>query len=529
MTDQARRGILPGTGESEIARAFSVTTTTPKASAQKPHSLPSSEWDYATTKQLTEALQARRISALELVTHTIARIEALDQRLNAVVVRDFERARDAATAADVALARGERRLMLGVPITFKEAFNIAGLPTTWGFPQFRHFVPKDDALIVSRMKSAGAIIVGKTNVPLGLGDFQSYNDIYGTTNNPWDTGRSPGGSSGGSAAALAAGFGPLSFGSDIGGSLRVPAHFCGVYAHKPTLGLVPARGYSRPPLPPLPGGGDLAVIGPMARTAADLALALEVVAGPDQQCAGIGYRLALPLARHNRLDSFRVLVIDTHPLMPTDNAVRNAIGRLSNRLTKSGVKVEHGSALLPSLADSARLYMRLLASAKSSSLPSERYEETQRATEALTPGEYSLEAERMRGTVLSHRDWIDADIARQRLQRQWNRIFREWDVVLYPAAPVPAFRHDHSLPIEERRIEIDGKAYPFYDAFFIWADPATTCGLPATSVPIDRSPAGLPIGVQIIGPYLEDRTTIAFAALLEREFGGFVPPPGYAG
>jgi amidase len=528
MTDQSRRDILFELSEVEIASAVSTSATTPKAFIQKSHYVPSSEWDYATIKQLTEALQARRISASELVTHTIARIEALDQRLNAIVVRDFERACDAATAADVALARGDRRSMLGIPITFKEAFNIAGLPTTWGFPQFRHFVPKDDAVIVSRMKSSGAIIVGKTNVPLGLGDFQSYNDIYGTTNNPWDTARSPGGSSGGSAAALAAGFGPLSFGSDIGGSLRVAAHFCGVYAHKPTLGLVPARGYSRPALPPLAGSGDLAVIGPMARTAADLARALEVVAGPDEERAGIGYRLALPPARHDSLDSFRVLVIDTHPLMPTNNAVRTAIGRLSKRLAKSGVKIGHGSALLPSLADSARLYMRLLASVKSSSLPSERYEETQSAVETLALGDYSLEAERMRGTVLSHRDWIDADVARQRLQQQWKLLFREWDIVLYPAAPVPAFPHDHSLPIEARHIEIDGEAYPFYDACFVWADPATTCGLPATSMPIDRSSTGLPIGVQIIGPYLEDRTTIAFAALLEREFGGFVPPPGYA-
>ena len=167
-------------------------------------------------------MQARKISALELTDHTIARIESLDRRINAVVVRDFERAREAAKGADAALARGERRPLLGVPTTIKEAFNIAGLPTTWGIPQYKDFVPKEDAVIVSRVKSAGAVILGKTNVPLLLAEFQSYNDIYGTTNNPWDLGRSPGGSSGGSAAALAAGFGPLSFGSDKGGSLRVP-------------------------------------------------------------------------------------------------------------------------------------------------------------------------------------------------------------------------------------------------------------------------------------------------------------------
>ena len=278
-----------------------------------------------TINELADALASRRISASTLLEQIIKRIEALDTRLNAVVVRDFERAREAAHAADIALSQGERRPLLGIPFTVKEAINVAGLPTTWGFPEFKDFIPKEDALITSRAKRAGAVLLGKTNVPLGLGDFQSHNDIYGTTNNPWDVSRSPGGSSGGSAAAIAAGFGSLSFGSDIGGSLRVPAHFCGIYAHKPRFGLVPFRGYNRPPRPPMPVRGDLGVIGPLARTAADLASALDVIAGPDEESEGIGYRLALPAARHSKLRDFRVLVIDTHALMPTDAAVRGAI------------------------------------------------------------------------------------------------------------------------------------------------------------------------------------------------------------
>jgi amidase len=500
----------------------------PAASEMKADSAPASEWDYGTISQLSEALRARKISASELLEHTIARIETVDRRLNAVVVRDFARARRAAAAADIALARGEGRPLLGIPVTIKEAFNIAGLPTSWGYPQFKDFVPAEDAVVVSRVKSAGAVILGKTNLPVGLEDFQSYNDVYGTTNNPWDVGRSPGGSSGGSAAALAAGFGPMSLGSDIGGSLRVPAHFCGVYAHKQTLGLVPFRGYGPPPSPPLPHGSDIAVLGPMARTASDLALSLDVIAGPDEERHGIAYRLALPPARHDNLKSFRVLVIDTHPLMPADAAVRSAIGRLSERLIKAGAKIAHASALLPNLADSARLYMRLLGSSKSATLPPDLYEVTRRSAASLAPGDDDLAAERMRGTAMTHRDWLTADLARARLQQQWGLLFREWDVVIYPSAATPAFPHDHSLPIEARNLEIGGKAYPFLDACFVWADPATTCGLPATAAPIDRSPTGLPIGVQIIGPFLEDRTTIAFAALLEREFGGFVPPPGYA-
>jgi amidase len=305
----------------------------------------------------------------------------------------------------------------------------------------------------------------------------------------------------------------------------VPAHFCGVYAHKPTLGLIPLRGYNMPPSPPLPSSSDIAVVGPLARYASDLALALDVIAGPDEAREGIGYRLALPSARHDDLRNFRVLVVDTHPLIPTNNVVRTAIGRLAERLSKFGVTVADTSALLPNLADSARLYMRLLGAAISTRMPSDRYAETARLAAALTLNDHSLQAERMRGSVMSHRDWIITDGARLQLQQHWSALFREWDVVIYPSCAVPAFPHDHSEPIEARHLDIDGKAFPFYDVCFTWADPASTCGLPATAVPIDHSPTGLPIGVQIIGPYLEDRTTIAFATLLEREFGGFVRPP----
>jgi amidase len=526
MSDQLRSDISRRSSQAPGPNVALTASTGDMASAQPAESIPTSEWDYSTIVELNEALQGRKISAMELVDHTIARIEALDRRLNAVVVRDFERAREAAAVVDVALARGERRPLLGIPTTIKEAFNIRGLPTTWGFPQSRDFMPDEDALVVSRLKSAGAVMLGKTNVPTALADFQSYNDIYGTTNNPWDITRSPGGSSGGSAAAVAAGFGPLSFGSDIGGSLRVPAHFCGVYAHKPTFGIVPLRGYNPPPFAPTWSDGDLGVVGPLTRTAADLALALDAVAGPDEEHAGIGYRLELPRARHDNLSSFRVLVIDTHPLMPTDSTVHAAIDRLSERLAKAGAIVARSSPSLPSLSESARLYMRLLASSKSAGLSPEQYERMQRLAGALGPDDNSLGAERTRGANLRHRDWIVADLARSRLEQQWRLLFRDWDVVLYPPASVPAFPHDHSLPIEGRNIVIDGKAHPYYDACFVWADPATTCGLPATAAPIDRSPTGLPIGVQIIGPYLGDRTTIAFAGLIEREFGGFTPPPG---
>jgi len=480
--------------------------------------------NFGTTQDLTAALAAKKISALELTDHFIARIEALDGKINSVVVRDFERARAAAKAADAALARGESRPLLGIPIVIKESFDVAGLPTTWGVPAFKDFVPKEDALMVARVRAAGAIILGKTNVPYVLGDWQSFNDIYGTTNNPWDLGRSPGGSSGGSSAALAAGFAPISLGSDIGGSLRVPAHYCGIYAHKPTLNLIPPRGHR------LPGTvqrtSDLAVVGPMARTAADLEFLLDLTSDPDESRTGIAYRLALPKARHAALKDFRVLVVDEHPLLPTDAGVRSALDRLAQKLVKAGAKVARSSPLVPDLAASARLYMRLLMAALSERWPDETYQHAQTTVAALSPDDHSLLAERWRGAVMSHREWAAADMGRITLQQQWTELFREFDVALCPPMPTAAFPHDHT-PVPERHLEIAGKQCSFFDQL-VWPEVATTPGLPATAAPIGLTDSGLPVGVQIVGPYLEDRTPLAFAALIERESGGFVPPPGYA-
>ena len=317
------------------------------------------DYEFGTASQLACALREKRISSLELVNRSIARIETLDTRINAVIARDFDKARADAVLADKGLAAGDRRPLLGLPMTVKEAFNVAGLPTTWGLPPFKDFRPPQDALIVTRAKTAGAIVLGKTNVPLLLADYQSYNDIYGTTNNPWDLTRTPGGSSGGSAAALAAGYVPLELGSDIGGSLRVPAVFCGVYAHKPSQGLVPSRGHTPPGVPPGPDHVDLAVVGPMARSAADLSLLLDVIAGPDEPLA-TGYQLALRPPRHTRLTDFRVLVLNSHPLLPTALAITSAIARLTERLAKSGCSIAHSTPLLPDLSLAGRIYIQQL-------------------------------------------------------------------------------------------------------------------------------------------------------------------------
>jgi len=488
--------------------------------------LAKSEWSFKTAVELSSALAAKQVSAVELAQDAIDRIERHDGKINAICVRDFERGLDAARAADASLARGETRPLLGIPLTVKESYNIAGLPTTWGFPAQKDFMPTDDALSITRVKQAGAVILGKTNVPLGLGDWQSYNEIYGTTNNPYDLGRTPGGSSGGSSAALAAGYGPLSLGSDIGGSLRVPAFHCGVYAHKPTFALVPSRGHTPPPLPPLPLDRDLAVIGPMARSTADLSLLLDVIAGPDPLDAGTAYRLALPPPRHDVLEDFRVLVVDTDPVMPTNAVVRAAIDRLAANLGKADVKIDRDSPLLPDFAASSRLYMRMLMSFLGATLPPEGIAAAETGVAKLAPDDMSLGAERLRGMVLSHRDWVQADGGRARLRAQWRELFKSFDAVICPVMPTPAYPHDHSPEQEKRHVDIDGKDYAYPDQL-AWPGIATLPGLPATAIPIGLSPEGLPIGVQIVGPWLEDRTPLKLAELIEREFGGFVPPPTF--
>jgi amidase len=485
-----------------------------------------SDWTYKNARELSKALRAKKVSALELARDTIARIERYDSKTNAVCVRDFERALDAARAADGALAKGDARALTGIPMTVKESFNVAGLPTTWGFVEQKNFVAQEDALIVARAKSAGAVVLGKTNVPVRLADWQSYNDLYGTTTNPFDAGRTPGGSSGGSAAALAAGYGPLSLGSDIGGSLRSPAHYCGVYAHKPTHALVPARGHTLPPLPPLPYARDLAVVGPMSRSAGDLADLLELIADPDELEAGRGYRLALPSPRHVAVKDFRILVLDTHPLLPTAASVRAALERLAAHLAKSGAKVARESALLPDLADSTRLYMRLLFAVMTSALPNDEVEAMKAAAAKLKPEDTSLAAERLRGATLGHRDWIVCDGRRAGLRAQWRALFREFDAVICPIMPTPAFPHDHSPDQEARRVVIDAEECCYVDQL-AWPGVATCPGLPATAIPLGLSPEGLPIGAQIIGPWLEDRTPLKLAKLIEQSYGGFVPPPGF--
>jgi len=435
--------------------------------------------------ELAAALTRREVSALELADAAIERIERLDQGVNAVVVRDFERGREAARAADAALARGERAPLLGVPMTVKEAFNVTGLRTTWGLEPFRTHVAERDDVSIARLKAAGAVILGKTNVPPSLGDWQSDNPIYGRTNNPYDPTRVPGGSSGGSAAALATGMVPLELGSDIGGSIRIPSVFCGTYGHKPSFDLVPGRDHMPPGADG--SGAELGVVGPMARSAEDLALAMDVLAGPAYG-EEVGYKLDLPAPRHSRLGDYRVLVIDNQPVAALGAEVKAAVRATADRMRQAGAAVQVDSDLLPDFEAAHRTYMMLLGAIMSRG-----------AHDGRPP--------------INAWAWMDCLDARARVRRQWAEVFRAFDVVVAPAFGIPAFPHVTESDWSKRTLEVDGEPTPYGDQLR-WPGLATFPGLPATAIPVTRSKNGLPIGVQLIGPYLEDRTTIEVARLL---------------
>lgn len=453
-----------------------------------------SDLTYATVVELNAALAARKVSAVELTDAAIARIEAIDGKLNAVVVRDFERARTAAKAADAALARGEKKPLLGIPMTVKEANHVAGLATTWGSPGFTGFISDEDGVAITRLRNAGAIILGKTNVPVFLADWQSANPVYGRTNNPWDVTKTPGGSSGGSAAAVASGMVPLEFGSDLGGSIRVPAAFCGVYGHKPSFGIVPMRGM-RPPGTPDGAGIPISVLGPLARSADDLELALDVLAGPEAMDA-VGYRLELPKPRRETLKGLRALVMDSHPVAPLDDEIRSALHALAEDLTKRGAEVSYKSLLLPDAMETLEVFRIMVGIATSRGMPSDK--------------------------PMTAHQWMDVQDRQIAIRRKWQTLFETFDVVLMPAFGTPAFEHMQGGM--EAVLPVNGKPTP-YGVQGAWSAFAGVANLPSTAVPIGKTKAGLPIGIQIVGPYLEDRTPIHVARLIARERGGSTLPP----
>lgn len=424
-------------------------------------------------RAIAAAVRSGRTTALAETEAAIARIEARDGSLNAVVVRDFDRARAAAADLDARIAHGFDAPLLGVPMTIKESYDIAGLPTTFGFEEHRGFIAQQDAVTVQRLKAAGAILLGKTNVPTALADLQSNNPVYGRTRNAIDPTRSAGGSSGGSAVAVAAGMVPLEFGSDIGGSIRVPAAFNGVWGHKPTWGVLPVDGHFFP-------GTDsarlvLSVIGPIARDADDLATALDIVA--DHPLA--------PARQHDQ-GRWRVLLLTGHPLAKVQADIVAALERLGERLAAAGARIDRTSTLLPDLARHHDGYWKMLNIAMSRGRPPH--------ADQAPP---TLET------------WLHLHDEQARMQRQWRRLFSTYDVVIAPTVGMTAFPHDDT-PLAERRLDIDGDDTLFFHQF-VFPGLATFPMLPATSVRIGTDRDGLPIGVQVIADLYADHSAIAAA------------------
>jgi amidase len=476
--------------------------------------------------EIAADLRAGRCSSRELVDAYMQRIERSAEALNAVVVRRFDEARAEASAADDARVKGRSHGQLaGVPVTIKEAFDVAGLPTTFGHTDRAGHRAASDAVAVARLRAAGAIVMGKTNVPKDLADWQSFNDVYGVTRNPWDQSRTPGGSSGGSAAALAAGLTALELGSDIAGSIRVPAVYCGVYGHKPTFNIVPTRGHS------LVEGAvpsDISVSGPLARSAVDLELALDITAGADHLEPGMaGWRLALPQETRSAAREFRVAVVDTDAHYPVDGSIRSALGALADHLEKEGAQVDRSPKLPIGSEEGYELFITLLRGATSARYTVAEVEALVAKAKSYPADDNGYDALMHRGWTQTHRGWLAANERRQALRRGWRAFFERYDALICPVTNTPPFPHMIGVPKIEQFFIVDGKKRPASD-YYYWIGIPALSYLPATALPIGSSPEGLPVGAQIIGPEFGDKRCLRLAQIIERSFRSFIPPPAYA-
>ena len=474
---------------------------------------------YSGAIEIAKKIRDREISSREALDYFLSRIDALDAPINCVVTIDAERARADADAADAELARGEVRGPLhGVPMTIKDSFQTAGMRTTSGAPELAEFIPNEDAWPVARLREAGAIIFGKTNAPIYAGDLQSYNKVFGTTNNPYDLSRTPGGSSGGAGAALACGFTPLELGSDIGGSIRLPSHMSGVVGHKPSYGIVPAHGQ----IPGPPGTltlADLAVAGPMARNVEDLRLALDIMAGANRW-EHPAWRLKLPPPRRRVLKRYRVAAWLDDPRCPLEPEARNLLEDAADKLAQSGARVDREPRPDFTLEKAFDTFFALLQGALAGGVAPDRLEHYAAAT-----GDTSS-ARTQRLLAMRHRQWLSYNERRLQMRKRWEEFFAQWDAMLMPVMPCAAIPHDHSEPMASRTVAVGGEQRPYWD-LLAWMAPAGACYLPATVIPVGRLSNGLPIGIQIVGPYLEDLTTLDLARHLLDIVGGCPKPPGF--
>lgn len=477
---------------------------------------------FSTAIAMLRALRERRISAVELLELHLHRIERYNPTLNAIVTPNYDAARRAAALADDARARDEERPLLGLPLTIKDCIYVKGLPATGGLVERAEAISDEDAPIAARVRAAGAAIMGKTNVPPNAGDWQASNPLFGRSNNPWDLARTPGGSTGGGAAALAAGLTPLEFGGDFGGSIRIPAAFCGVFGHKPSDTVLPRRGHFPGTNSPNPAVA-IVVQGPLARSAEDLELALDVIAGPDEG-ERVAWRIEMPPARHQNLADYRVAVLPPIDWAPVDGEILDALDRLATGLGRVGARVrEIQPEVLADLRDYYALYSLIGAAMGSARQPEpDRLLEAE-AIRGRADAFYELAV--ADGLCASASDYLGWFARREQYRAAFRDFFRKWDILLSPANIVNAFPHTDA-PFVEREHIVNGEAVA-YDLQSVYPSLCNLSGLPGTSFPVGQTRSGLPIGLQAIGPFLEDRTSIRFAALVAEELGGFRRPPGY--
>ena len=481
----------------------------------------SSDLMLKTAEELSELIKTRTVSSRELLDEAVARFEAFNPTVNAITEHKIEEAQKAAMNADEATARDESIGVLhGLPVTIKEAYDWVGTPSTWGNPEWINNFPECNSASVERLLDAGAIIWAKTNVPFMLSDWQSFNDIYGCTNNPWDLNRTPGGSSGGSAVSLATGMSALEIGSDIGASIRNPAHYCGVFGHKPTMGLIPQTGHTAPGFDT---EVDIAVMGPLARSANDLDRVLSVLAGPDGYDA-TAYTVQLPEAEGKRLEDYRVGVLLDTTACVTSTALIEHLQNTIDSLASRGVNV---SDAVPDINQDEFFenYLLLLRAANGVSMSDEAFNNALAGHEGWERGERSYRNLVDHAAHITHREWFALDQQRDKYRRAWAEFFEEFDLLLCPAAASTAFVHDHEGERPDRTIDIEGSQEPVVDQLF-WAGWSCSVYLPSTVAPVGLLD-DLPVGLQIVAPHLQDRRSIQFASLIERELGGFVAPPGF--
>lgn len=475
--------------------------------------------------ELSGMLHGRKISSVELLRHYLARVERLNPALNAIVYMDADAAMARAKEADLALAAGNSWGPLhGLPMTIKDSFEVEGMLTTSGAPELRNHRSPYNAVSVQRLLDAGAVIFGRTNVPLYTGDLQSYNAVYGTTNNPWNAAHTPGGSSGGSAAAIAAGLSALELGSDIGGSIRIPSGFCGVYGHKPSWGLIPGRGH----IPGPPGSmseSDINVCGPIARAPEDLELSLNILAGPDPMM-GLARPAGLPSAISKPLRGLRIAAWIDDPVCPVDRSVGDNLQALLDSLAKAGAVINDKARPEIDPRRAFATFVRLLMAVMATGFPDHVMARFLEDAKQLDGKDTGFAANSVIGATMNHRQWLSANEARNHMRARWMEFFRNHDVLLCPITPTAAIPHDQSPNQNARQIVVNGKPFPYMEQIF-WAGLIGMALLPSTAAPIGQMPSGLPVGVQVVGPYYGDLTTIRVAGLLREVMGGYVAPPGY--